>query len=147
MFNNIKWWGQINHDDAMSHYGCLPIIFDEFSKFEHWLLENFKDEERVEIIVRNESKIISHDMFEYLYGAIYTPLSEDTGHTIQELDELFKNAYAQTNGIFLPKGREISKALDFDRKEMLKFIEFVQNMSAQWFDFIVTPCNENWKGK
>jgi hypothetical protein len=86
-------------------------------------------------------------MYEYLYGAIYTPLSEDTGYSVRELDDLFKDAYAQTNGIYLPKGREISKSLDFDRKEMIKFIEFVQNMAAQWFDFIVTPINQEWKNE
>ena len=138
---NVKWWGEIQYN---SKDGTL--VMDDITAWCNWLMQNFKDGERVEIIVKKESKEITHDMFEYLYGAIYTPLSEDTGHTIQELDELFKNAYAQTNGIFLPKGREISKALDFDRKEMLKFIQFVQDMSAQWFDFIVTPINENWKG-
>lgn len=138
---NCKFWGTIQ-------YGVenAAIDLDDKLKFYGWLREKFKNGQRVEIIVRQESDKISHDLYEFLYGAIYTPLSEETGYTVRQLDDLFKDLYVQEKGIYLPKDREISKSLDFDKKEMLKYIEFIQDYAASWWGFTVVPVNENWKG-
>lgn len=134
---NIKFWatklpnGELQYDDNVARKG--------------WINQHFKPGERIEITYKKESQEISKEMYEFLYGAIYTPLGLQEGMTNKELDDLFKEAYVQTNGIYLPKGVEISKSEDFNKAEMLKFIDFVLDSAAVWYGFNVTPLNKEWR--
>ena len=132
-----KWYGVIKEGQVSFHF---PTMYNA------WVKNSFKEGQRIELTLEEESQETSLEMYKFLYGAVYTPISETSGYTVRELDDLFKDAYVQTKGIYLPKNQEISKSLDFNKKEMLEYMEFVQDRAADWFSFTTeTPINENWR--
>jgi len=99
---------------------------------------------RMVVSIKKEGKNPSLDQWGYLYGSVYNVLSEASGYTVNEVDDLMKREFVKAVGIQLPEGFIITKAF-FERHRLSQFIDFVRNKGAmEWGAFTPEP-NPLWK--
>ncbi len=101
------WPGYITKGPDGSNFFELDL-FDEFAVF----LGRFKPEDKIEVILRKQTKKSSNAQNRYYYGVICKLLSEHTGHSVEEIDCVLKWKFLkQTDGKgmeFVPSKMDLS---------------------------------------
>lgn len=108
------------------------VKLDEKETYRRWVQSKFKESQRVEITVSRESQDQTHDQYKYLYAAVYEPFSQEYGWSMSEVDEWMKKSFMEEYGIVFPKGIVFSKAANFNREWLAKYIDFCVIKCAEY---------------
>lgn len=114
--NNL-FYGKVNSD--------LKVIFDNR---EFWLnrLEYLKDQD-VQVTIDKRRKPRSSKQNNYLWGAVYRTISLETGHTTQELHEIFGQMFLKSEKVFNGKLITVIKSTsELSKGEMVEYIMNIQ---------------------
>jgi len=120
------------------------VSLDNKETYTRWLRSKFKEEQRVELTVAKESQDQTHEQYKYLYSCVYPPFAEEYGWSISEVDEWMKKSFMEEYGIILPKGMMLSKAANFNRLWLSRYIDFSVQKCAEMGIAVLPPCR-TWK--
>lgn len=99
-------------------------LFNEFSVF----LGRFKPDEKIEVILRKQTKKSSLPQNRYYYGVICKLLSGHTGHTVDEMDCILKWKFLKQKDA---KGMEfVPSKMDLSTVEREEFHEQCRRWAA-----------------
>ena len=82
------WQGYITKGVDGAQFFELDL-FDEFTVY----LGRFKPDEKIEVILRKQTKKSSNAQNRYYYGVVCKIISDFTGHTIEEVDGILKDKF------------------------------------------------------
>jgi len=137
MIATPKFYGEIKNGKV-----CL----DDAQTYSCWLQSKYKEGQRVEITVTRESQDQTHEQYKYLYSCVYPPFAEEFGWSITNVDDWMKKSFMDEYGIVLPKGIVLSKAANFNREWLAKYIDFCLLKCAE-MGVVCCPPSKNWKEK
>ena len=82
------WQGYITKGIDGAQFFELDL-FDEFTVY----LGRFKPDEKIEVILRKQTKKSSNAQNRYYYGVVCKIISDFTGHTVEEVDGILKDKF------------------------------------------------------
>jgi len=135
MIATPKWFGKFEKN---------YIHLDDNDTYLKWLRSKFKEGQRIELTVTKESQDQTHEQYKYLYSCIYPPFSEEYGWSISDVDEWMKKSFMEEYEIVLPKGMMLSKAANFNREWLAKYLDYCIRKCAE-MGIAVCPPNRTWK--
>lgn len=116
--------------------GKLHIIHrDGFCAY----LKQFGDKP-FELIVRKVRKSRSGNQNNYYWGVVLFPISENTGHTCEELHEAFKRKFLQQRD---EKGLQFTQSTtELTTTGMMDYVESVRRFASQELGIVIPDPNE-----
>src|SRR3989304_872155 len=79
-------------------YGIVKggkIVLDTPQLFSTWI--KTLEGKRIEVEIQKEQDDITTQQYRYLYGCVYTPIAEETGYTVDEVDGVSKRLFLTQN--------------------------------------------------
>ena len=92
----FPWVADMTIQGRESGRVLVPFVRDR-EKFFLWLSATFKAGDKVWLTVKKPSKSRTHEQFKYLYACVYTPMAEDIGCTMDEIDGVLKKRHLTVN--------------------------------------------------
>lgn len=129
------------------------VHLDDPNLYNNFICSKFRDNDILNITVDKFRKVRTSgkdweegDQNAYLHGVVLKIISDWSGHTVEELKEVYKTAFGAKVPFDLPGGKRIlvnkSTAL-YERFEMTEFIERIRAEVAEYG--VVIPDPENVK--
>ena len=128
MIKQGKFYGEIKEG---------KLVLDSKTVFNVWI-ENWEGQ-RVEITVAKEAENITQQQWAYLFACVYAPLSEHTGHTVEEIDGILKKKFLTKN-----KGKKTEYVKDKSRLTKAELAKYIDDciMTAAKTGVVVLPPNK-----
>lgn len=99
-------------------------VMNNKQAFYDYCSQKYKEGTELEIRIAKWSEKQTHDQYEYLYSCIYEPFRQaNEGWTLEDVDEFMKEKFIKAYGIVLPKGMTLSKAANFNKEWISKYID------------------------
>lgn len=89
-----------------------------------------KEGKLVTVKIEDEKKQRTGQQNRYYWGAVLTTVSEYTGHSTEELHEVFKNMFLVTHTINF-KGKEVRITKSTTELDTLSFIKYIDRIIAE----------------
>ncbi len=97
----------------------------------------------VHVVIKEHRHPRSISQNSYYWGCVLEIISEHTGHTADEVHEIFKNKYLAEEKEFAgEKVRVARSTAGLNTKEFTEYLEKIKDFSAQEFEIYVPNANE-----
>lgn len=104
------------------------------------MLAEMRKHKRFEITIRRQRKFRSSNQNRYYWGCILRTISQDTGHSEDELHIAFKQKFLKT---FDDKGLQfIQSTTELTTTEFMEYIEKVRRFAASELGIVTPDPNE-----
>lgn len=100
------------------------LVVRDRERFDQWLASEFKEGDKVHLVVKKPSKERTHRQFRYLYSCVYPYISEEIGCSVEEADGIMKKRHLTVN-IDSPL-EYVKNKTDLDRMGLAKYIDAVR---------------------
>jgi len=112
-------------------------ILDFKESYDKYCSANFKEGDRLNIVVKKYRRTRSTgapgekgNQNGYYWTVVLPIISQETGHTVDELHDIYKALYASKKRYTMPNGKEVIIAKSGSETDTQEFYEYVERIRA-----------------
>lgn len=125
------------HPKFNAKYTKGHTVLDHKEAYDKYCAANFKEGDRITVVVKKYRRIRSTgapgepgNQNGYYWGVVLPIISQETGHTVDELDLIYKELYAPKKRYTMKDGREVVIPKGGSQMDTLEFFEYVERIRA-----------------
>lgn len=103
------------------------LVFNAPQYLKHFLLKVGPD---VSVTITDKKPVRSMQQHRYLFGVVYTTIAEHTGHTVEELHQIFKRQFLPPRYVEW-KGAMVKMVGSTKLLSKIDFIDYVEKIRAE----------------
>ena len=133
------------HPKFSATYRKGQTVLDHKEPYQKYCSANFKEGDRLTIVVKKLRRIRSSgqagekgNQNGYYWGVVLAIISQETGHTVDELHEIYKAMFAPKKRYTMPSGNEVVIAKSTAEMDTLEFTEYVERIRADAGEMNIT---------
>ena len=125
------------HPKFNAKYTHGKTVLYNAEAYNKYCAANFKEGDRLSIVIKKYRRTRSTgasgekgNQNGYYWGVVLPIISQETGHTVDELHDIYKALYAPKKRFAMPNGQEVVIARSGGETDTQEFYEYVERIRA-----------------